>query len=456
MPSPSHVHRSHEQYSQAGFLGGWIVLHLLQRGEDPRRIRVLDIRPPARRDLQEGRAREVDFIQLDITNRDAVFAAFRKPWPRTASNPKGAPDPELTVFHTAATIRFYEHHPKLLYLSESVNVHGTQNILDAARAVGVCTLVYTSSGSVGVRRSRFWLLPWQKEPKYFVQAFNDTTNLPNNHDQFFSNYAVSKLTAERRVRAADRSTSGDSVLRTGCIRPGNGVFGPGGDLLAGAYMIKKYNPTWIENTMQSFVYVENCSLAHLLYEQRLIETQNGGANPDIGGDAFCVADSGPPPTFGDVHRALNVLSKGKVTFLNLSPTTMLSIAHLVGWYYLSRRFLTQSSLAILTRIMPAVYGDIVFLQPSMFALTNVHLYFDDSRARLPPEKGGLGYTNTCTTLQGVCQVVIDYDRSGGKGTARTIAGHIETNQSSLVGAELAVGTAMEKIGEGLDTTKALN
>ncbi|KIP09747.1 hypothetical protein PHLGIDRAFT_86135 [Phlebiopsis gigantea 11061_1 CR5-6] len=440
----------------AGFLGGWIVLHLLQRGEDPRRIRVLDIRPPARSDLREGRARDVDFIQLDITNRDVVFAAFRKPWPRTASDLEDTPNPELTVFHTAATIRFYERHPKLLYLSQSVNVLGTQNILDAARAVGVCTMVYTSSGSVGVRRSSFWLLPWQKEPRYFVQVLSDSANLPKTHDQFFSNYAVSKLSAECCVRAADRSTSGNSILRTGCIRPGNGVFGPGGDLLAGAYMIRKYNPTWIENIMQSFVYVENCSLAHLLYEQRLIELQNGGVNPDIGGDAFCVADSGSPPTFGDIHRALNVLSEGEVTFFHLSPTAMLSIAHIVGWYYLARRLLAQSSFAIFARILPTVYGDIVFLQPSMFALTNVHLYFDDSRARLSPAKGGLGYANTCTTLQGVCQVAIDYDRSGGKGTARMISGHIETNQSPLVGAELAVATAMEKIGEGLDATKALN
>ncbi|KAK0192220.1 hypothetical protein F5146DRAFT_1120147 [Armillaria mellea] len=38
----------------AGFLGGWILLQLLKRGEDPKRIRVLDIRPPRRLDLLEG------------------------------------------------------------------------------------------------------------------------------------------------------------------------------------------------------------------------------------------------------------------------------------------------------------------------------------------------------------------------------------------------------------------
>ncbi|GJE86581.1 NAD(P)-binding protein [Phanerochaete sordida] len=442
----------------AGFLGGWIVLHLLQRGEDPRKIRVLDIRPPLRQDLLEGLAQEVDFVQVDITDRDAVLEAFRQPWPNAASDVPNTPEPDLTVFHTAATIRFYERHSHLLYLSENVNVHGTQNIIDAARDVGASAMVYTSSGSVGVRRSCFWLLPWQKEPKYFTQVINDDdSNLPKQHDQFFSNYAVSKLTAERRVRKADRSESSNGkVLRTGCIRPGNGVYGPGGDLLAGAYMIKKFNPTWIGAIMQSFSYVENCSLAHLLYEQRLIELENGSKNPDIGGEAFCIADPGPPPTYSDIHTALEVLSDGEVKFQNLSPTSMLAIAHLVEWYYLTRRFLVKSSFAFLGNLLPQIIGDVVFLQPSMFALTNVHLYFDDSRARAPPEKGGLGYTSPCRTLEGVCQVVIDHYRNGGKGTARIIAGHIETSQSPLVGAELAVGSAMEKISDGLDVTKALN
>ena len=430
-------------------------MHLINRGEDPRKIRILDIRRPVRKDLQEGPAKDVDFVQLDIANREAVFEAFRRPWPKDSVNDS---QPEVTVFHTAATIRFYERHPRLLYLSESVNVHGTQNVLDAARAIGTRIMVYTSSGSVSVRRSRFWLFPWQKEPDFFTQVIDDDDkNLPRRHEEFFSNYAVSKLTAEGYVRAADRLPSGEGkVMRTGCIRPGNGIFGPGGDLLVGAYMVKKYNPTWIGTIMQSFSYVENCSFAHLLYEQRLIELENGGTNPDIGGGAFCIADAGPTPTYGDIHKALELLSGGEVTNPHFSPTTMLGIAHLVECYYLARWFLTKSRLAFLGKLMPAVIGDVVFLQPSMFALTNVHLYFDDSRARQPPEKGGLGYSTECTTLDGVCQVVVDHYRNGGRGVARVIAGHVETNQSPLLGAEMAVGTAMGKLSEGLDATKAMN
>ena len=132
-----------------------------------------------------------------------------------------------------------------------------------------------------------------------------------------------------------------------------------------------------------------------------------------------------------------------------------AIAHLIEWYYLARYFLQQSPLKFVARLMPRPVGEVVFLQPSMFALTNVHLYFDDSRARLPPEKGGLGYGGA-TSLEGVCQVVVDHYRTGGKGTERIVAGHVEVDQTPIVGAEHAVGSVVEKIADPLDAKKAFN
>ncbi|CAL1708960.1 unnamed protein product [Somion occarium] len=452
---PSKTGRRYIVIGGAGFLGGWIVLHLLQRGEDPRKIRILDIRPPSRKDLKEA-ARDVDFIQVDMTDADAVFKAFQKPWPATEER-----TPELTVFHTAAVIRFFERHPDLLYLSDNINLEGTKNIVNAARAVGASALIYTSSGSVAVRRSRFWLWPWQSEAKHFVQVITDDDNqLPKRHEEFFSNYAVSKLHAERFVRDSDGSKSGDGILRTGCLRPGNGIFGPGGDILVDRLIRDKVNPSWIPSIMQSFIYVENCSLAHLCYEARLIELQSGNSNPDIGGQAFCITDAGPTPTYLDVYNAVGTLCKGAVSFIYLSPTFMLSIAHLVEWYYLARHFLVNSSFAFLGRLFPAIRGDIIFLQPSMFALTNVHLLFDDSRARTSSEKGGLGYTGPCTTLEGVCKVVLEYEKNGGEGTERAVAGHPEPTKLKFDPTlpERGVVEIVGKISSGLgvDPTKTWN
>ena len=56
----------------AGFLGGYIVLQLLWRGESPKRIRVLDLRKPTREDLKTGDAALVDYRVCDVTNEKAV------------------------------------------------------------------------------------------------------------------------------------------------------------------------------------------------------------------------------------------------------------------------------------------------------------------------------------------------------------------------------------------------
>jgi nucleoside-diphosphate-sugar epimerase len=201
-------------------LGGWIVLHLISRGEDPRYIRVLDINPPLRKDLLSGPAQDVHYIMADIANEADVRAAFAAPWP--SKEAAGAP---LTVFHTASIIRFYERHPDLLHRSQRVNVDGTRFLLAAARAAGASVFVYTSSGSVAVRQSRYLLWPWEKRPKYFVQVLSDDDTLtPKQHADFFSNYAYTKMEAETLVRRADKSRCDDGgLMRTGCIRPGNGT-----------------------------------------------------------------------------------------------------------------------------------------------------------------------------------------------------------------------------------------
>ncbi|KAJ7755324.1 3-beta hydroxysteroid dehydrogenase/isomerase family-domain-containing protein [Mycena maculata] len=433
----------------AGFLGGWIVVQLLERGEDPRRIRVIDLRAPVRHDLTTGRARDIHFIQADVSDTAAVDAAFSAPWPDDGPAP-------ITVFHTAANIRFYEKSESLLPNSAKVNVGGTQNIINAARDIGATVLVYTSSGSVSVRSTRFLLWPWETEPRSFVQAINDDdTNIPKKHYDFFSNYAVTKMEAEKRVRAADKSASRDGVLRTGCLRPGNGIFGPGGDMLCGAYLVRKVNPTWIDSVVQNFVYVENGAVAHLLYEQRLIELSNGSKHPDIGGQAFVIADPGPPPTYGDTYLTLSTLMDGETTFPFLSPTLMIIMSHLIEWYYLTRLSLVGAGYRI-AQMLPPLSGDIVNLQPSLFNLVNVHLIFDDSRARLPPEKGGLGYKGAWTTLEGLHKTVEQHKLGALRSEQRSDVAGISFG-FGLVKAQKGVGKVSDKVSEkiGLDPVKVL-
>ncbi|PCH44858.1 NAD(P)-binding protein [Wolfiporia cocos MD-104 SS10] len=435
----------------AGFLGGWIVLHLLARGEDPRRIRVIDIRPPRRKDLTAGAGKDVDFIQADLTNAQSTLDAFSKPWPPAPSDVPGEAEPEVTVFHTAANIRFYERHLTFLSLSTDVNVSGTRIVLDAARRIGASTLVYTASGSIAVHSTRLFLWPWEKEPSGFTQLINDDPALlPTRHGDYFSNYAISKHEAEKLVLAADKTSSGTGLLRTGAIRPGNGVYGPGGDILLGLYLITKTVPTWISPVIQSFIFVENCSLSHLCYEARLIEAQRGTAAVDVGGQAFNVADAGPAPTYGDAYRGLTRLTNGETIFREVPPTVMFAIAHMVEAYYLARHFLLQSPLAFVGRLLPALKGDIVMLQPSLFYLTSIHLIFDDSRARLAPEKGGLGYNGDITTLEGLCKLVAEHNK-GDAGAARMVLQLDGYDHGfGLARPQHAVEEIIEKVESGVD------
>ncbi|KAK1226844.1 hypothetical protein PQX77_010148 [Marasmius sp. AFHP31] len=435
----------------AGFLGGWIVVQLIKRGEDPRNIRVLDIRKPTRSDLRDGIGKDVDYRIVDVTNAEAVQEAFNASWPTGSESP-------ITIFHTAANIRFYERDASTVNSSARVNIVGTQNVLNAARAIGASILISTSSASVGVRATSLFLHPWRREPKFFVQVINDDDSIiPKRHQNFFSNYAYTKREGEKLVRAAHLSTSGNGILRTGCIRPGNGVYGPGGDMLCGAYLVRKTNPTWISHVIQNCIYVENCALAHLLYERRLLDLENGSTNPDIGGDAFCVTDPGPPPTYGDLYTTLNTLTDGETVFPELSVTGMYMFSYLIEFYYLFRnRMLSSSYWPVLKFLLPPVNGDLVNLQPSLFHFTSVHLIFDDSRARLPPEKGGLGFKGAWTTIEGLHELVQDHKRGQNRSEQRSDMAGVSFG-FGMVRAQRGVAKVGEKVREeiGIDPVTAL-
>lgn len=321
-------------------------------------------------------------------------------------------------------------------------------------------MVYTSSGSISVRRTRFWLWPWEKQPEFFVQYIaDDDATIPKRYEDMFSNYAVSKLQAETLVRKADRNSTGSEegkVMRTGCIRPGNGVYGPGGDMLCGAYLVRQSNPTWIDNILHNFVYVENGSLAHLCYERRLLDIIEGGekAGPDIGGQAFAITDAGPPITYGDVYQVLATLTNGLTVFPTLSATAMLLLAHIFELVHLSYSFLSLSNSPLLRRLshyVPRLNGDLINLQPSLYALTMVHLIWDDSRARKSAMEGGLGYNPPWTTMQGLCKLVEEHMKGDGKGEAdRSAHGGISLRWPSM-----KAGRGVQKATEGLGAEPVL-
>ncbi|KAJ5162983.1 uncharacterized protein N7500_004813 [Penicillium coprophilum] len=375
-----------------GLVGAWIVSHLLARGEDPKAIRILDLISPEQDVLNKG----VGWVKTNITDKLAVTTAFEKPWAASVTSLS------LTVYHTAVMIRPQDRFKSFLPLSSKVNIEGTRNVLNAARAAGATAFIWTSSGSIALHQPTFWIAPWETQPKRAVQVISDDTKIPESHYQFFGNYAVTKTEAERLVRAADDP---ETNFRTGCIRPTNGVYGTGGqanNVITGLYLRNGGSPTWARPILQSFVHAENVSLAHLLYEQRLIQQSEPGSQlPNTGGQAFIVSDPNPAIAFGDLYTLLTTLSKTPVLFPEVPPAPLLVLAYFLEMYaFLQYKYLPW---------LPALSGDIAQLQPSVFSIVNVHVFADDSRAKLAPEMGGLGYNPPLNTLDGLCRRLVDWN-----------------------------------------------
>lgn len=165
------------------------------------------------------------------------------------------------------------------------------------------------------------------------------------------------------------------------------------------------NVTWIPHVVQNFVNSRNVALSHLQFEAALA-AQRGQEMPACAGRTFNVTDPGPPIAFADVYSAAKELAVTRVTVDPQRPLLMLLIAHLIeAWCLLLTR------LPFLTTVLgwkePA--GPIHMLQPSVFSIS-IHTVVDDSRARKSVAEGGIGYQGGCTTIEGICEEILQWNR----------------------------------------------
>lgn len=234
---PPKLNRRYIVTGGSGLVGGYIILQLLERGQPPNTIRIVDFQKPHRRDqLDHALFGEVDFQETDISSAESTNAAFCEAWEPSAA---GLP---LTVFHTAAVIIPSARSELVNGFCEAVNVGGTENVLAAARRAGADVLVSTSSASISIRPVGLWVKPWQWDstPRGYCQVLEESDFFRplRSHGDFFGNYPASKARAERIVCGAN-----SRELRTGCIRPANGVYGHPTDNTVGGPLNSQTCPT---------------------------------------------------------------------------------------------------------------------------------------------------------------------------------------------------------------------
>ncbi|RYP50376.1 hypothetical protein DL769_010956 [Monosporascus sp. CRB-8-3] len=392
-----------------GGVGGQIVLHLLERGQPPESIRILDFRKPGRADMKTGPVTEVDFVQADITSPSALEKAFAKPWPSSVAQLP------LTVFHTAALIVAGQRSLRTYDSVKRVNIDGTQNVMDAAKAAGATVFIATSSASVVLRPVEYWGNPFRRWPRYYWQAVeeSDFDKPLRPHSQYFGNYAHTKAVAERIVCEANSPD-----FRTGAIRPANGIYGNSqSDVVVGPCLRAGSFPSWMPNIVQNSVHAGHISLGHLLFEAALLRSDE---MPKCAGRPFNITDKGPPPMLRDFYRLLEVtVETPRIRVIYLQPAFTLILAHIVEMFDIA------STMPVLRWIVPKPKGDLALLQPAVFT-AGTHTPATDAAAQKSVDEGGLGYTPVYTTLEGMCQQIADWNKEHASTAAAREAGVGET------------------------------
>ncbi|CAK7272939.1 hypothetical protein SEPCBS57363_005400 [Sporothrix epigloea] len=378
-----------------GLVGGYLVLQLLARGQSPESIRIVDFQNMHRKDMLESPARDIDIVHTDISSPASTDAAFNKPWPKSVAKLP------LTVFHTAAVMVPSDRSKSTYTFLERINIEGTKNVLAASRRAGADVLVATASASIAVRFVKYFISPWRLLrgwPQNFVQLLNENDFFRplRLFDQFYSAYAASKATAERIICDANCE-----ALRTGTIRPANGVYGHPTDNVVGTALNTAAMPAWAYPIVSSFVHGMNCSVAHLHFEAVLADKRSSTA-PQAG-RPFVITDPNPPIQFSDLWLAIEKLSVTPFRTISLVPVQMLLLSYAIEAYItLPLRF------PLLKNILPPLTGDVKHLQPALFSIVT-HLYATNDPVGKPVKEGGLGYRGLVTTTDGVTQQLLDWN-----------------------------------------------
>jgi sterol-4alpha-carboxylate 3-dehydrogenase (decarboxylating) len=256
-------------FGGCGFLGHHIVNKIYSNVSGNPDVAVVDL------NIDHNRHPSASYFAVDITQREQVAKLFDHIRPQV-------------VFHTASPNPFEVDRALL----EKVNVVGTQNLIDCAKAVGtVRAFIFTSSSSV---------VHDQRQP--LIEATEDLPVLLYPEQPEW--YSHTKALAENIVLSANRERG----MLTVSLRPAS-MYGPGDSIMSknitnqvlnGRANYRFGTGSWLFD----MTYVENCTRAQLLAARALIHAATLAPLPEdtrVEGEAFVISNDEHIP-FWDVQR----------------------------------------------------------------------------------------------------------------------------------------------------------
>lgn len=194
----------------------------------------------------------------------------------------------------------------------AINVVGTENVIDACRALGIRRLVFTSSPSVAHGGGD-------------IEGGNESLPYP---DHYAAPYPQSKALAEQKVMAAS-----DGDLSTVSLRP-HLVWGPGDNQLLPRLVQRACQGTLKlpgASKRIDTVYIDNAARAHLL---ALAAIDN---NPACHGRTYFISNGDPWPQAEIIHALLAAVGVNvRIQSIPASAAVLIGAAA-EGWWRLSRR-----------------------------------------------------------------------------------------------------------------------
>ncbi|PVH99003.1 hydroxysteroid dehydrogenase [Periconia macrospinosa] len=287
-----------------GFLGQHLIQDLVERGIDPERIHIVDIKSNG------PQTPGPTYHCADITSLEDIIAVLQPIKPNV-------------LFHIASPYPFEANHTVL----EKVNITGTRNLIDSAQIVGsVAAFIYTSSSSVIHDHYH----PLQRADETLpVLYFPEQPNY----------YSHTKAVAEDIVLSANRKAGN---MLTVAIRPAS-MYGEGDttqtpNLVKNAQAGRANLQIGSSNNKFDNTYVKNLTHAQILAAEALLGSAGEEPLPNdrrVEGEAFLVTDD-DPYTFSGYTRLVAEFAGHPVKAEDVRTIPlwlMLSFVYTAEWLY---------------------------------------------------------------------------------------------------------------------------